>query len=275
MLDMLLPLCRWLALLCCLASWPVAADEQPGLVLQVSGAQSGRFDLAQLRDRLQVHTISFDNPLMGKTKRYRAFALSDLLTLAYGERWQSDSFSDIAFIAVDGYEAVAPLRLLGNPGGYLAFEDLDVGDGWEPITKGSVDPGPLFLVWTGPDQTPRHGYPWPWQIAALNLLRFADQYPALAPDGAAGPEVMRGFDLFRQRCLRCHAINGQGGRVGPDLNAPQSITSYRSETMIKAFIQRPSQFRHSQMPDHTDLSAAQLDELYRYLWTKGHAPPPR
>jgi mono/diheme cytochrome c family protein len=86
---------------------------------------------------------------------------------------------------------------------------------------------------------------------------------------------MRGFDLFRQRCLRCHAIDGQGGRIGPDLNAPQSITSYRSETMIKAFIQRPSQFRHSKMPDHTDLSAAQLDELYRYLWAKGHAPMPR
>ena len=40
--------------------------------------------------------------------------------------------------------------------------------------------------------------------------------------------------------------------------------------MIKAFIHQPSRFRHTQMPDHTDLGPTELDELYRYLWTLGH-----
>ena len=60
-------------------------------------------------------------------------------------------------------------------------------------------------------------------------------------------------------------IDRQGGSVGPGLNAPRSITWYRSGRMIKDFIRKPSDFRHSRMPDHTDLTEENLDELYRYF----------
>jgi mono/diheme cytochrome c family protein len=97
-------------------------------------------------------------------------------------------------------------------------------------------------------------------------LRFADQYPAIVPKGASSDSsAYRGFELFRTRCLLCHAMDQNGGKLGPDLNAPQSIAAYRSKHMIKEFIQHPSKYRYSQMPDNPDLSDLNLEDLYQYF----------
>ena len=159
------------------------------------------------------------------------------------------------------------LAKLGEEGGWLAFRDLDVpSGGWEPVGHKKANPGPFFLVWTGELQSTENAYPWPWQLAAINLIRFEDQYPAVVPAGA--PEkgaAWRGFATFKARCLRCHSMNLEGGKIGPDLNAPQSITAYRSKAMLLSFIRQPSKYRHSQMPDHTDLTDGYLEDLYRYF----------
>ena len=63
----------------------------------------------------------------------------------------------------------------------------------------------------------------------------------------------------------CHSINRKGGKIGPDLNAPRSIVSYRSASMIKEFIKNPSKYRHTLMPDHPDLSEQDLDNLISYF----------
>ena len=60
-------------------------------------------------------------------------------------------------------------------------------------------------------------------------------------------------------------MDQRGGKIGPDLNAPQSIVAYRSERMIKSYIRQASKFRYTQMPDHPDLSDQDLDNLYRYF----------
>lgn len=60
-------------------------------------------------------------------------------------------------------------------------------------------------------------------------------------------------------------MNGQGGRIGPDLNAPKSIVTYRSPHMIKEFIKNLSKYRYTQMPDHPGLSEADLDNLLYYF----------
>jgi len=61
-------------------------------------------------------------------------------------------------------------------------------------------------------------------------------------------------------------MNQQGGKIGPDLNAPQSIVTYRSENMIKEFIKHPSKYRYSQMPDHPDLSDQDLNNIISYFY---------
>jgi len=54
-------------------------------------------------------------------------------------------------------------------------------------------------------------------------------------------------------------------KMGPDLNAPKSIVSYRSEFMIKELIKRPSKYRYTQMPDNPDLSDQDLDNTLAYF----------
>lgn len=254
------------AVLCAARTWA----GEPELELRLGGKVAATVSVAELQDHLKAHRVRFFNVLMKKEKTYEAFALTDVLNFAYQTKWVSDQYSDIAFIASDGYEAVSSLGKLHEDGGFLAFRDLDTNTGWEPIGDKKVDPAPFFLIWTGKNQTPKAAYPWPWQVVALDLLRFEDQYPAIVPQGAPiDSAAYRGFELFRTRCLRCHAMDQNGGKLGPDLNAPQSIAAYRTKHMIKEFIKHPSQYRYSQMPDNPDLSARNLEDLYQYFRFQG------
>lgn len=244
-----------------------AFAAEPVLEFRAAGKARGTANLSLLRAKLKSRRISIKNPfLQGKEKTYEAFALTDVLTQAFGQDWRSAEFSDVAFIALDGYEDISPLGKLKEDGGSLAFRDRDRESGWEPLGHKKAAPGPFFLIWTSTGQNPDNGYPWPWQIKTISLLRFADQYPAVVPTGAkeSSPE-WKGFVLFKDRCLKCHAMNSEGGKIGPDLNAPQSITAYRPKPMILEFIRHPSKYRHTQMPDHEDLSPADLEALYQYF----------
>ena len=243
-----------------------ALAQNPTLRFAVAGQMISEISLTELTDTVTPVEIDFYNPLMSKKKRYLALPVTDVLDFVFKNQWRSGDYSDIAFTALDGYQAVSNLDSLKEPGGYLAFQDLDWETGWEPVGRKLADPGPFFLVWTEKHQTTANAFPWPWQVAKIGILKFSDQYPAVVPLGVTTDSpVHRGFQTFRMRCLRCHAMDQQGGKIGPDLNAPQSIVSYRTEEMIKAFIKQPSQFRYSRMPDHSDLSDQQLDELYQYL----------
>jgi len=238
----------------------------PKLEFFASATPIKSYTLDELKNELTVQSIKFHHYNYSKTKKYRAFLIQDVLRLAYGEAWDNDLEADVVFTALDGYKAVAKISTLKEIGGYLAFADLDVVT-WEPVGRSQANPGPFYLVWTGKQQTPQHEYPWPWQLAAINLLRFKDQYPAVYPQGV--PEdstIYSGFEIYKGRCFRCHAINQQGGKIGPDLNAPQSIVTYRSKHIIKEFIKQPSKYRYTKMPDHLDLSESDLDALLDYFW---------
>jgi|GEM_PF-735219 len=237
----------------------------PSLKFEISGGLIKEYNLDQLRDELNPHRIELVDPYYGKKKRYEAFALQDVLQLGFGNKWESPKYTDVAFGASDGYTAIANISKLFDSGGYIVYEDLDYSN-WEPISNSQIRPGPFYLVWTGEEQTTANEYPWPWQLASIDLIQFQSQFPKVIPQGANtdSPAYM-GFQIFEGRCIRCHAINGQGGVVGPDLNAPQSIVSYRSENMIKEFIKNPSKYRHTHMPDHPDLSDQDLDNLISYF----------
>jgi mono/diheme cytochrome c family protein len=236
------------------------------LEFRASGKLVSKISLAELKDKIKSHEINVSNSIAGKEKKYEAFSIKDILNFVYHTQWTSEKYSDIAFIALDGYEAVSKSVTLNEDGGFLAFRDADVNDGWELVGKKKVDPGPFFLVWTGKVQTSINAYPWPWQIIQINLLRFEDQYPTVFPAGAnLNSSAYRGFSTFRNRCLHCHSMDRMGGKVGPDLGAPQSIVAYRSKYMIKEMIKHSSKYRYSIMPDHNDLSDSDLDDLYNYF----------
>ncbi len=244
----------------------VSAQEQdPSLMFQVSGRPVNSVSLSGMKSKLKVHEIEFVDPMYGKEKRYEGFSLSDVIELGFGDKWESPDYTDIAFTALDGYEAVSSLSKIREPGGYIVFRDLD-SESWEPVGNRQQNPGPFYIVWTGAEQTTQNEYPWPWQLTRINLIRFKDAYPLVYPDGAeVSSGAYSGYEIFKGRCVRCHSMNREGGKIGPDLNAPMSIVTYRSPEMIKEFIKNPSKYRYTQMPDHPDLTESDLNSMLEYF----------
>lgn len=247
------------------------AQEGPKLSLEArlsfarSGAEVARLSLRELLEKVKPRKVRFYDPRHGKVKSYRCLAIRDVMDAGFGRGWDGGPHTEAVLTALDGYASVSAARKLAEDGGCLAFEDLDV-PGWEPIGRKRANPGPFYLLWTNEEQSTENEYPWPWQLAQISLVRFEERYPEVVPAGAApDSKAFRGYLLFRGQCLRCHSMNQQGGKIGPDLNAPQSVTSYRPKKMIKAFIRQPSWFRHTEMPDHAHLSEGDLEDLYLYL----------
>jgi cytochrome c551/c552 len=85
-----------------------------------------------------------------------------------------------------------------------------------------------------------------------------------------------GSSLFSSEgCIACHAVNGQGGSVGPDLS---HVGSSRSLSWLKTQITNPDahfapgttadingQSYQAIMPGHKHMPASKLDALAGYL----------
>ena len=255
-----------LIIVICLACGSARAEEAT-LEFTLSANSIKSVNLADLRQTLPVHSIEIFDPHHRKRKRYRAFALTDVLRFGFGPSLSEQAYTEASFAALDGYTSVSNREQILEDGGFLAFEDLDMTGGWEPIGRHRADPGPFYIVWTGANQSTRNGFPWPWQLRNITLLAFEDQYPNVVPTKApSGSRIYRGYETFKARCVRCHAMNGQGGKIGPDLNSPRNILAYRAAEVVRKFISNPAQFRHSRMPAHPDLNDASLDDLLDYLW---------
>ena len=131
-------------------------------------------------------------------------------------------------------------------------------------------PAPFYMIWQGEGRNDTAAWPWPYQLRTIEIAPFEARFPHTIPVGAGeGSAEWRGFALFRRECFSCHSINGEGGKVGPDLNVPQSITAYRPAQQIRAFIRNPRTFRYTTMPSHLHLTEADLDDLLAYLTRMG------
>jgi mono/diheme cytochrome c family protein len=261
-----------LAVVLLLAPLAGAFAGEATLTFKRGGEVVAALTVAELEKKTPPETVSCEDPFYAKKKTFRCFPIAKLMEAVYGAGWQKGKETEAALAAMDGYTSQASAAKLAEAGGCLAFADAEV-PGWELIGHKKVNPGPFYLFWAGPGQTTENAYPWPWQLASIDLIEFEKAYPEVPPRGAAaGSPPYKGYLLFRGRCMRCHSINQEGGKVGPDLNAPQSITAYRTKAWLKSWIKQPSKYRYSQMPDHLDLSDADLEDLYRYFKVKATQP---
>lgn len=242
-----------------------ARAATPALVFNRSENEVLRLTAADLTARPSARDIEIDDPFYGRTKRYRAVPLKDLLTAAYGASWMENGLGEVFFDALDGYRSHARISVLLAEGGMVAFADLDA-PGWEEIPKKAMKPAPFYLVWTGSEQGPKKGFPWPWQLTTVEMAVLEDEYPKALPRGSdPDSAAVRGWKLFRASCISCHSMSGDGGTVGPDLNFPRGITRYQSRGFLKKYIRKPSSFRRTKMPDFDELESGEIRDILAYF----------
>jgi ubiquinol-cytochrome c reductase cytochrome b subunit len=98
---------------------------------------------------------------------------------------------------------------------------------------------------------------------ASYLMSIAGAPPVSAQ--GASPELEKGKQVFESNgCVGCHAINGQGGSIGPELSG--NTLRGKSRQWLEQQITDPkSHYPDTIMPAFTNLSREQISNLVSYL----------
>jgi len=260
------------------ASEGVSSDAEASLqFLDATGAERA-ISLGAMRVECSEREIVVDDPYHEKPMHYVGLPLGCVLDLGFAESGGAEGQRDRGLLlrALDGYTRPVSGRDLLEPGGYLAFGEPDrmgLGPGtsrFTTIDRRQVDPAPFYLVWTGAERRDPHDYAharaWPYQLARIEVTPFERAFPRTVPRGLARSDAgWAGYALFQIACSSCHSINGEGGKVGPDLNVPRSIVEYRPLPQIRGYIRDPEATRYTSMPAHPNFSEADLDALIAYF----------
>lgn len=260
---------------------PVPALAEAELRFRRNGTEVARVDLSELRKACRTEQIEVEDPYHGRRKRFFALPVSCVIELGFGRMPLPED--NLFLRAADGYVRPARAEQLLDSSAWLAFADAeltanpDATPRWQPIDRRQVDPGPFYMIWRGIGRNDPHRYPWPYQLVEIESAPLENEYPHIHPAAAMGSPAARGFALFRRECIMCHSVNGEGGKIGPDLNVPRSIIEYRPIDQIRAYIRDPGSFRFTSMPSHQHLSEADLDDLlayFRAMAERKHIPRP-
>jgi mono/diheme cytochrome c family protein len=220
------------------------------------GAPVKELDLAALRKVVAPVEIGMPPRWEDEApRRYQALPFVPLLDAVYGETWREAEL--VMVRCADGFQpllAVTDLRERdATTPGALAFQRKGEDGLWEEDEDGDeVDFGPFRLFWPG-SRGPKSAQvlATPYKVVGFDLVEFADRFPRLAPPEDAGEAAARGFVRFRQNCIQCHTVNGDGSAtsLGPELNYPSSVTEYWKPDWLRRFLLDPRSIRYkSKMP---------------------------
>lgn len=259
-------------------------EDSRTLRLARHGEPVATLDLPALREAGEVRTIRVHEPYEGREIPFEAVAFEDVLDRVYGDGWRDGRGADeLLFTCRDGYQPTLPLRRVLEHAAWLAFERADEEDfsirKRESGRLQRIALGPFYLVWdnVGDDRLLREGdYGWPYQVVGVDLILARDRFPRMAPPAGAPPEVREGFAAFRIHCSRCHTVNGEGGSIGPELNAPASPAGTRDPAWLRQWIDDPSRFvPAARMPPLNPGLADRtgtIDAIVAYLRAMAEAP---
>ena len=96
--------------------------------------------------------------------------------------------------------------------------------------------------------------------------------PIAVPAANASAGVARPDDrplVFNQLCVACHALNGQGGTVGPSLDF---VGDRHDADYIKRWLRNPMDIKPDSKMPKLPLTEEQVQELSAYLSQHKHAP---
>lgn len=198
-----------------------------------------------------------------KSKRYRGFPIRPILDSIISSGSFDTTGTVVILECLDGYKPIMDLsKFYGKEQGYIAIKDVDVAEDKEWPDSVSQKFKPYYLVWDDIKEED-HSYMWPYGLVAMTLVQKDNAYEAAYPPRDI---LMKGFVLYKDNCMKCHAINKIGGTIGPEFNIPKNITEYWRASDIIAYAKQPQSYRlNSHMPPVTNLSDAEFMELLRYI----------
>lgn len=256
------------------------ADDR-ALAFRNHGAAVASRDLAALRKLARAETVHVFEPYEQREVAFLALRLDAVLDAIYGTRWRSEE--ELLFTCRDGYQPTVPVARVLAHRAWLAFERPGTpAFSIEKLESGRVQDvslAPFYLIWENlADATVRAegDYGWPYQLVGVELIRARDRFPQLAPPADASPAARRGFREFRIHCSRCHPLNGEGGGIGPELNAAANPAGRRDPAWLRRWIDAPSQIAptarmeplNPSLPDRD----AVLDAIVAYLQVMADHP---
>jgi len=257
----------FLGLACCL---PVFAEtDSRVLYLELSGKfiELGMQDLQAIgMTEVEVpHDLVFPGVM-----RYRAVSLNKLL-----DHFGVPHHGQMMLICSDGYQLPLDLSLLdsANYKPYLAVSDIspEAKGNWQPYKHGRewISLDPFYLVWSGSGKDYLQRFkqlPWPYQLTGMKLVQ-KDEYRNTRPADNASSDIKQGHQLFVQHCIKCHAVKGAGGKLGPDLNRANGLAKLADVQTLRQFILHVDQYYPATaMPVFARiLSSQQADQIMKYL----------
>ena len=230
---------------------PSFASESQ-LTLKTQGKMNQQIPLSELVKKVQPEKITVSNPIDGKLHTYEGIPTQKLFDHVWGSQWRTGD--EILMTCLDGYQPSIPVDRFLHHQSWIATRRIDSANFTATSQKDqkAIQLGPFYLIWENlKDQEMKaegeNG--WPYQLIAFDQIQFIEKFPKLAPSPHASRSARAGFVAFRKYCLKCHAINQEGGNVGPELHTPVNVTQYFNQKWLKVWIKDPSLVRkNSKMP---------------------------
>lgn len=251
-----------------------AADPAHALAFARRSEPVATRDLGWLREVAPPAAVRVHEPYESREMVFEALPFDRVLDAVYTRAWRAEE--ELLFTCRDGYQPTVPVARVLAHRAWLAFARADRADFSIDKTESGrvqrIDLGPFYLVWENLDDAAirqEADYGWPYQLVGIDLIRSRDHFPRMTPPPGASPEVRAGFAAFRIHCSRCHPLNGEGGRIGPELNGPAPLVEIRDGDFLRAWIEDPARIRPgSRMPPLNPAlpeRARTLDAIIAYL----------
>jgi len=200
-----------------------------------------------------------------KNKRFNALPLKDILEKYSLIKRMNAADLKVVFECEDGYKPEMPLEKLLSAKAYLAVSDADApkGRAWEILKKNGQETKmePFYVVYEGISGDDI-SYKWPYNLVKIHFAPLHENDAALKPKDES---VLAGYEIFKNRCQTCHAINKIGGKMGPELNYPKSVTEYWKTDDLKSFIQNPAAYRNDVKMPNLGIKPEEATEIVKYL----------
>jgi cytochrome c2 len=207
--------------------------------------------------------VLYDN-YFNSSKKYLGYEFLPILDSVIKSASFDTAGSVVTFECTDGYKPSMPISGLYNSAKpYIVYKDLDQKGAlnWPDSIQAKFVP--YYLVWDSTKQG-EHSLVWPYGLVSITLSSTNSKYKQIYPNNNSS--MIKGFELYRDNCMKCHSLNGIGGSMAPEFNFPKNITEYWREDDIIAFAKNSKTYRsNSKMSPINNLSDSDFVQIISYL----------